>query len=485
MASVVMLAIGCSKDSKQDSLVINGITEAGKTPEFNFTPDGGISVIDIQSNTVWAISTDGQDWYELSALKGEGNAKVNITVKSNRGDVERSARLNLAAGTATATIAIVQKSQILPTDPQQTKLRVRAYGGEKVVGVMKGIDFSVELPQNVNWIKNASVNQEDGTVSLLFAENETDEYRAADVKIVTTASKKALGTIHISQSWRNIEPGELLIEEIFFTSNALPETGRPEKHNGDQYYKLTNNTDEVLYADGVMIMESKINSTLPYEYITPIKDTHTGIQTAYCIPGNGKDIPVKPGESLVIANNAQNHTLENPNSFDLSNANFEWYDQSSSSANQDIDNPAVPNLEIWYTYSLSYWILHNRGYTGHAIAILPKSVTKEKFLKEYKWEGQYINHTKVGDFTMNISKAYKIPNEWVLDAVNLSLKQLFYSLEFGEKLDAGYAFCGEIDIDPKRYGKSVRRKRDANGKLVDTNNSTNDFISNAIPSLKK
>ena len=313
MASVVMLAIGCSKDSKQDSLVINGITEAGKTPEFNFTPDGGISVIDIQSNTVWAISTDGQDWYELSALKGEGNAKVNITVKSNRGDVERSARLNLAAGTATATIAIVQKSQILPTDPQQTKLRVRAYGGEKVVGVMKGIDFSVELPQNVNWIKNASVNQEDGTVSLLFAENETDEYRTADVKIVTTASKKALGTIHISQSWRNIEPGELLIEEIFFTSNALPETGRPEKHNGDQYYKLTNNTDEVLYADGVMIMESKINSTLPYEYITPIKDTHTGIQTAYCIPGNGKDIPVKPGESLVIANNAQNHTLENPN----------------------------------------------------------------------------------------------------------------------------------------------------------------------------
>ena len=84
MASVVMLAIGCSKDSKQDSLVINGITEAGKTPEFNFTPDGGISVIDIQSNTVWAISTDGQDWYELSALKGEGNAKVNITVKDRK-----------------------------------------------------------------------------------------------------------------------------------------------------------------------------------------------------------------------------------------------------------------------------------------------------------------------------------------------------------------------------------------------------------------
>ncbi len=485
LASIAVLAIGCSKDSEPDSLIINGVTEVGKTPEIDFTPDGGVSAIDIQSNTVWAITPDGQDWYELSALSGEGNAKVNITVKSNRGDIERSARLNLVAGSAMATIAIIQKSQTLPSDPQQIEIKVRAYGGENAIEIIKGVDFSVEVPQSADWIKEASVNNEAGTVSFVFAENGTDEYREADVKVITSASKKDLGTVHISQSWRNIEPGELLIEEIFFTGNALPDTGKPEKRNGDQYYKLTNNTDETLYADGVMIMESKINSVLTYEYVEPIKESYTGIQTAYCIPGTGKDVPVKPGASIIICNNAQNHTVDNPNSFDLSKADFEWYDQSTSSANQDIDNPAVPNLDIWYTYTLSYWIMHNRGYTGHAIAVFPKSVTKEKFLADYKWEGQYINHTKVGDFTMNISKAYKIPNEWVLDAVNLSLKQLFYSLEFGEKLDAGYASCGEIDMDPNRYGKSVRRKTDTNGKLVDTNNSTNDFISDAVPSLKK
>ena len=483
VAAVAVLAAGCSKNSEPDSIIINGVTEEGKTPELNIAPEGGSSTIDIQSNTVWTITTDGQDWYELSALSGEGAAKVNITLKPNRGDEDRSARLNLVAGKATATIVVIQKAQVLPTDPQTSELKVRAYGGEKLVEFMKGVDVSVDV--QCEWIKGVNVDQEAGTVTLAFLENETDANREVDVKIVTAVSKRELETVHVIQSWRNIEPGELLIEEIFFTGNALPETGKPEKHNGDQYYKLTNNTDEVLYADGVVIMESKINSVLQYEYLEPIKDKYSGIETAYRIPGTGKDVAVKPGESLIIANNAQNHTTYNPNSFDLSNANFEWYDLSTSAANQDIDNPLVPNLDVWFTYSLSYWVLHNRGFTGHAIAIFPKSVTKEKFLADYKWEGKYISHTKVGDFEMNISKAYKIPNEWVLDAVNLSIKQLFYTLEFSESLDAGYASCGEIDMDPNRYGKSVRRKTDANGKLVDTNNSTNDFISDAVPSLKK
>ena len=35
------------------------------------------------------------------------------------------------------------------------------------------------------------------------------------------------------------------------------------------------------------------------------------------------------------------------------------------------------------------------------------------------------------------------------------------------------------------YGKSVLRKRGNDGKLTDTNNSTNDFTPDSTPSLKK
>lgn len=52
-------------------------------------------------------------------------------------------------------------------------------------------------------------------------------------------------------------------------------------------------------------------------------------------------------------------------------------------------------------------------------------------------------------------------------------------------LDAGYAWCGTADGDAYRFGKSVIRKTGSDGKLIDSNNSTNDFESNTKASLIK
>ena len=43
--------------------------------------------------------------------------------------------------------------------------------------------------------------------------------------------------------------GEFVIEEIYFTGTALPETGSPDKYQGDQYIKIRNNTDEMCIRD--------------------------------------------------------------------------------------------------------------------------------------------------------------------------------------------------------------------------------------------
>ncbi|WP_418176615.1 DUF4876 domain-containing protein, partial [Alistipes putredinis] len=51
--------------------------------------------------------------------------------------------------------------------------------------------------------------------------------------------------------------------------------------------------------------------------------------------------------------------------------------------------------------------------------------------------------------------------------------------------DAGYAWCGTADGDAYRFGKSVIRKTGSDGKLIDSNNSTNDFESNTKASLIK
>lgn len=115
----------------------------------------------------------------------------------------------------------------------------------------------------------------------------------------------------------------------------------------------------------------------------------------------------------------------------------------------------------------------------------PYGVTKESYLAGYKWEGKYINHSLAGDFEMSISKAYKIPNTWVLDGVNTAIEEDFQYTSWDESIDAGWTHCGKIDKDPERYGKSVLRKRGNDGKLIDTNNSTNDFTPDSTPSLKK
>ena len=85
--------------------------------------------------------------------------------------------------------------------------------------------------------------------------------------------------------------------------------------------------------------------------------------------------------------------------------------------------------------------------------------------------------------------AYKIPNTWIIDAVNLSGKGIFKWLVTSPSLDSGWTYCSEGMHDKNRYGKSVRRKvlSQNNGKTVfkDTNNSTDDFEILTTPTLKK
>ena len=71
---------------------------------------------------------------------------------------------------------------------------------------------------------------------------------------------------------------------------------------------------------------------------------------------------------------------------------------------------------------------------------------------------------------------YKVPNSWILDGVNLSVESVHEWNVLDASIDAGWTYCGKVDKDETRFNKSVIRKQDANGKYIDTNNSTNDFI---------
>ena len=272
--------------------------------------------------------------------------------------------------------------------------------------------------------------------------------------------------------------GGFVISEIFFTGTTTPEN---KPYINDQYMVITNNSDVTLYADSIAILQSEFLTNDKQDYTPDKMSTDFSVNFVFMIPGSGTTVPVAPGERLLVAINAINHTDNNSNSFDLSGADFEFYDESSNPNYTDVDG-AAKNLDRWYTYSATVTGFHNRGFKSYAIAKM--KTDKDTWLKDYAYTAEYT--FTFAEYSFPMSKdTYRVPNEWILDAVNLSVESVFQWIVTSSALDAGWTYCGKVDKDPERYNKAVIRKQDANGKYVDTNNSTNDFNAEAKPSMMK
>lgn len=282
------------------------------------------------------------------------------------------------------------------------------------------------------------------------------------------------------QAFESLENDDFVIQEVFFTGALLPSGNM---YHGDDYVVIYNNTDHVLYADGISLLESYFVTTRKYNYTPDIMGSAMTVQAIYTIPGSGHDHPVKPGESLRIVDTGIDHRVSNPNSFDLSDADFEWYDESTKPTHTDIDSPTVPNLDKWYCYTLSFWILHNRGFRAYALARIP--IDKEDYLKNYRYTFNYDIVVPAGTFPMTQTEYY-VPNEWIVDAVNCSVQSDYVWNVTAPSLDRGWTSCGTMDGDKTRFFHSVRRKmlylKGGHPVLKDTNNSTLDFNSYCIPS---
>ncbi|TKG95739.1 DUF4876 domain-containing protein [Puteibacter caeruleilacunae] len=268
-----------------------------------------------------------------------------------------------------------------------------------------------------------------------------------------------------------------IISEIFFAGTETPEG---KQYNEDKYIELYNNSSEVLYADGLCIAESELNTAMSLNEYTPdIRPNETPVSSVYRIPGTGQEHPVQPGETILLCDVAINHKEGNANSVDLSVADFEWFD----GADVDVDVPETPNMIKMVSTSASVWSLHNRGFSSY-ILFRMDDVTPEQFTTDYAYHYQY---TFVwGDFVRVMEfDAWKVPNDKILDAVECSTPSDFEWKALDPSLDLSWTHSG--DGDAARYGKSVKRKvahteDDGRKVLLDTNDSAFDFIATAEPS---
>lgn len=253
-----------------------------------------------------------------------------------------------------------------------------------------------------------------------------------------------------------------VIKEIYFSGSTTPANG---SYYQDQYIEIYNNSDSVLYADGLSVVESThLNNNAISEFTNYPNDLIVG--AIYTIPGEGKTYPVQSGKSIVIASLGINHKAANANSpVDLSKADFEWFD-----AGKDVDVPEVPNMIRNFCYSNTIWVLHVKGYHAYAIFKAPGSYTD--FLAE--------NTISVPTTSGSSVSRVKVSNSLLYDGVDLGAVGAIGSKSLSSSIDVSYTYCAN-----SYSGKSVRRKvlKWENGRAVlqDTNNSAKDFIPNTTP----
>lgn len=354
--------------------------------------------------------------------------------------------------------------------------------------------ISVDLKSNRAWSINGELKDwftitptsGTGNATLSIKVNPLDEVaaRVAELVIEAGTAQAILQIVQGLPDAEDVKSGSFVLEEVFFAGCLLEDGKSNDAMDGDQYFKITNNTDNLLYADGLAICtssETSQNGGFAYWLIDQDLSSQILVKNIYIIPGTGTDVPVLPGHSLVIAFAAQDFASENGYGINLSGADFEIFDGEDL----DTDNPAVPNMEIVVKSSASFSFLHNRGYESYALVQFPEKLTEE-FLAGIAFTGTrsfWMDGEALLEGDDYPAGSYLVENAWVVDGINCGVEEDYGYPAFNASIDAGYTGCGKVDKDPGRFGKSVLRKK-VEGKLADTDNSTNDFQRDATPSLK-
>lgn len=295
--------------------------------------------------------------------------------------------------------------------------------------------------------------------------------------------------------------GDWLLKQIYY--------GGSHTLNGavfrDQFLEIYNNSNAVMYADslyiGLVVGVQNTNSDVSRSWFLPsgqfnwtdalnmsnakANTDYVYLTTAVRIPGNGKQYPVQPGASFIVAQNAINHkvpytdntgkaiSVKNPElTIDLSKADFEAYYgdlPGISRLASDIDNPLVPNLDVVYRVSDRDLILDNNG--REAIVLFKTTANLNSFPK--------FPTPDVKTITSTTSQYIQMPTSILTDGVEIA-----YTLEtkrvphrLPATIDAGFTFT----TGGPYTSQSVIRKtsKTVNGRriLKDSNNSSLDFES--------
>lgn len=271
-----------------------------------------------------------------------------------------------------------------------------------------------------------------------------------------------------------------VFKEVYY--NMVKVNNKP--YMQDQFFEIYNNSDQVQYLDNCILARlqglqgtARVTQWVTSENGTEIMDIYALESYVVAFVGNGTEHPVNPRESVLIAATAINHNAETEgvSPVDLTNADYEV---NISDYKPDTDNPAVPDMTIVAKSSSATPNFFGLPNTGNALILaqLPAGMTMDSYINDRS------NYRTIPWQTANTYEFLTVPQEYVLDGINIvNSNESKRIVRLRPEVDNGIIFMAS-----DYAGKSIRRKVKEitpDGKVVlkDTNNSSEDFLSDQTP----
>lgn len=300
--------------------------------------------------------------------------------------------------------------------------------------------------------------------------------------------------------------GDWVIKQVYYAGSHV-NMGASFR---DVFVEIYNNSNQIMYADSLILTEvhgrpsnaasDKLQANGQFDWSQSIGNNVSNANEGYVyssgmymIPSNGTKTlnPVNPGESIIIAATAINHkapytnnnnisvTVQDPTlTVDLSNADFEVYaypyklalDPTAAAFASDLDNPAVPNMNVLHMTTVTDLILNATGNESFAIVEPGNYFDFNNLVK--------VPLPTVTNITATTALYVRVPVASIVDAVELQhpVSSSRVARRLPTAVDAGaFNVPGGQYSSQSAVRKTKRTTDDGRKILQDTNNSSQDF----------
>ncbi|MDR2270677.1 MAG: DUF4876 domain-containing protein [Sphingobacterium sp.] len=276
----------------------------------------------------------------------------------------------------------------------------------------------------------------------------------------------------------------------------------------DQFLEIYNNSNTVLYADSLYIGQVEGKNNNSGQYFLPGSNQYDWSQshditvgagmdankdyvyanTVFMVPsdGTGKKYPVQPGQSIIIAATAVDHTasyagngntnvvITDPSlTVNLSKADFETNLISylgGTPYKYDIDNPNVTNMDVTYFISGNDMVLKANGRDAFILLKANPNLPAVKSLPTVATPDQR-------EITAATKKMLQIPVSYIDDAVEVMhpTESQRVPKRLPTSLDAVRTFVPAGQYSSQSLVRKTLKTVNGRRILKDTNNSSEDF----------